>query len=105
MRLLIQVIVLSLCAPIAWASSFSSGVSSAGSSAGSSLSQGAESGSDTSSSAFDDKRIINAQAEAASFVASNGALRSAQLQEAFDWLRSQGQQHSDQHLAEQILAR
>lgn len=105
MRLLIQVALLSLCSPMVWASSFSSGVSSAGSSAGSSISQGAESGSDTSSSAFDDKRIINAQAEAASFVASGGEIRSAQLQEAFDWLRRQGQQHSDQHLAEQILTR
>lgn len=72
---------------------------------GASLANGVESGSDSTSSAFDDKQVVAARDEAASFVASNGVIRAAQLEEAFAWLRSQGLQHSDHGLAEAILAR
>ena len=72
---------------------------------GASLANGVESSSDVSSSAFDDKRIVDARDEAASFVASEGNVRGAQLEEAFSWLRAQGYEHDDLVLAQAILAR
>ena len=89
------------CMPLAQASSFLATTDTLGAS----LANSVEATSDASSSAFDDKRIVEARDEAASFVASRGALRSAQLEQALTWLRAQGMAGSDQQLAQAILAR
>lgn len=84
-------------APVA-ASSF--GGSSAGSSAaGSSASSGSSSG--------DDKVVLQARDDAASFVASNGRIRGAQLEAALRQLRERNadaRRASDMELAQAILA-
>jgi uncharacterized protein (TIGR02448 family) len=63
--------------------------------------------SDTTTSVRDMKVVIEARDDAASFVASQGDIRGAQLEAAFGALRSQlpeAQNASDQVLAEAILA-
>lgn len=63
--------------------------------------------SDTTTSIRDMKVVIEARDDAASFVASQGDIRGAQLEAAFSALRSQvpeAQNASDQVLAEAILA-
>ena len=63
--------------------------------------------SDTTTSIRDMKLVIAARDDAASFVASNGAIRGAQLEAAFDTLRTrvpEARDASDQTLAEAILA-
>jgi uncharacterized protein (TIGR02448 family) len=64
--------------------------------------------SDASSALRDDKIVLAARSDAASFVASQGAIRGVQLQAALDSIRRrvpQAQHASDQVLAEAILAR
>ncbi|WP_137817656.1 DUF2388 domain-containing protein [Pseudomonas sp. 2FG] len=63
--------------------------------------------SDTTTSIRDSKLVLEARDDAASFVASRGAIRGAQLQAAFDTLRArvpEARDASDQALAEAILA-
>ncbi|KIP97698.1 MULTISPECIES: DUF2388 domain-containing protein [Pseudomonas] len=63
--------------------------------------------SDTTTSVRDMKVVVEARDDAASFVASQGDIRGAQLEAAFGALRSQvpeAQNASDQVLAEAILA-
>ncbi|WP_153788307.1 DUF2388 domain-containing protein [Pseudomonas sp. EMN2] len=63
--------------------------------------------SDTTTSIRDSKVIREAHDDAASFVASNGNIRGAQLEAAFDTLRTrvpEARDASDQMLAEAILA-
>ncbi|WP_455229659.1 DUF2388 domain-containing protein [Geopseudomonas aromaticivorans] len=65
-----------------------------------------ESTSDISSSFDDDKIVRAARDDAASFVASNGAIRGAQLEAALRHIRQQAPQvqADDQQLARAILA-
>jgi uncharacterized protein (TIGR02448 family) len=63
--------------------------------------------SDTTTSIRDSKIVREAQDDAASFVASNGDIRGAHLESAFDLLRTrvpEARDASDQDLAEAILA-
>ncbi|MCY1284707.1 hypothetical protein D3C76_1121310 [compost metagenome] len=63
--------------------------------------------SDTTTSIRDMKIVVEARDDAASFVASEGAIRGVQLEAAFSYLRDQlpeARQASDQQLAEAILA-
>ena len=63
--------------------------------------------SDTTTSIRDSKVVREAHDEAASFVASNGDIRGAQLEAAFDTVRQrvpEARDVSDQVLAEAILA-
>jgi uncharacterized protein (TIGR02448 family) len=63
--------------------------------------------SDTTTSIRDSKVVREAHDDAASFVASNGDIRGAQLEAAFDTLRTrvpEARDASDQVLAEAILA-
>ncbi|WP_166364573.1 DUF2388 domain-containing protein [Pseudomonas akapageensis] len=63
--------------------------------------------SDTTTSIRDAKIITQAKDDAASYVASNGDIRGAQLEAAFDTLRQrvpEARDASDQVLAEAILA-
>ncbi len=63
--------------------------------------------SDTTTSIRDMKLVIAARDDAASFVASNGAIRGAQLEAAFSAVRAQypaARNVSDQELATAILA-
>ncbi|MHA6198224.1 DUF2388 domain-containing protein [Pseudomonas wadenswilerensis] len=63
--------------------------------------------SDTTTSIRDSKVVREARDDAASFVASDGDIRGAQLEAAFDTLRQrvpEARQASDQVLAEAILA-
>ena len=63
--------------------------------------------SDVTSSFRDDKIVLAARDDAASFVASNGAIRGAQLEAAFSAVRAQypaARNVSDQELAAAILA-
>lgn len=63
--------------------------------------------SDTTTSIRDSKVVQQAHDDAASFVASNGKIRGAQLEAAFDTLRQrvpEARDASDQVLAEAILA-
>lgn len=65
-----------------------------------------ESTSDISSSFDDDKIVLAARDDAASFVASNGAIRGARLEAALRHIRQQAPQvqADDQQLAQAILA-
>ena len=77
----------------------------AGSSAGAS-SAGSSASSDSSSG--DDKIVLQAREDAASFVASNGRIRGAQLEAALRHLRETDEtlrRASDMQLAQAILAR
>ena len=63
--------------------------------------------SDTTTSIRDSKVVLDAHDDAASFVASNGAIRGAQLEAAFGAIRAQlpaARDASDQELAAAILA-
>jgi len=63
--------------------------------------------SDTTTSIRDSKIVLEARDDAASFVASQGEIRGAQLEAAFNTLRErvpQARDASDQALAEAILA-
>lgn len=63
--------------------------------------------SDTTTSIRDSKVVRDAHDDAASFVASRGEIRGAQLEAAFDTLRTrvpEARDASDQDLAEAILA-
>jgi uncharacterized protein (TIGR02448 family) len=63
--------------------------------------------SDTTTSIRDSKVVLQAKDDAASYVASQGDIRGAQLEAAFDTLRNrvpQARDASDQDLAEAILA-
>lgn len=62
--------------------------------------------SDLTSSLTDDKLVLEARDDAASFVASQGAIRGARLEAAIRHIRQQAPQleASDQQLAEAILA-
>ncbi len=94
----ILVLLLASAAP-AFAGSFA-GTSAGASSAGSSASSGSTSG--------DDKVVQQAREDAASFVASNGRIRGAQLEAALRQLRERSEdarRASDLQLAQAILAR
>ncbi|HLM52158.1 MAG TPA: DUF2388 domain-containing protein [Pseudoxanthomonas sp.] len=92
-----------ICAVPAFAGSFagtSAGTSAGASSAGTSGSSGSTSG--------DDKVVLQAREDAASFVASNGRIRGAQLEAALRRLRERSEdarRASDLQLAQAILAR
>jgi uncharacterized protein (TIGR02448 family) len=89
---------LAAAAPVAFASSFA-GTSAGSSAGGTSASSGSTSG--------DDKVVLAARDDAASFVASDGAIRGAQLEAALRHLREQhpqARQASDIELAKAILA-
>ncbi|WP_426118242.1 DUF2388 domain-containing protein [Pseudomonas sp. DSP3-2-2] len=63
--------------------------------------------SDTTTSVRDSKLVVQAKDDAASYVASRGDIRGAQLEAAFDMLRTrvpEARNASDQALAEAILA-
>ncbi|WP_082672800.1 DUF2388 domain-containing protein [Luteimonas abyssi] len=88
---------LAIATPAA-ASSFA-GTSAGAASGGSSASSGSSSG--------DDKVLVQARTEAASFVATDGRLRGVQLEAALHHLRAhstQARTASDLELARQILA-
>lgn len=64
--------------------------------------------SDTTTSVRDSKLVLAARDDAASFIASDGAIRTAQLQAALNSLREQlpqAREASDAELAQAILAR
>ena len=87
------------CSLPAAAGSFA-GTSAGASSGGSSASSGSTSG--------DDKVVLEAREDAASFVASEGRIRGAQLEAALRHLRQTSdaaRQASDMQLAQAILAR
>lgn len=95
-RSLLTCALLLLAAP-ALASSFA-GTSAGASSAGSSASSGSTSG--------DDKLVLQAREDAASFVASEGRIRGAQLEAAMRLLRernAEARRASDLELARAIL--
>jgi uncharacterized protein (TIGR02448 family) len=97
-RMLLAGFLLMLSLP-AFAGSFA-GTSAGASSQGSSASSGSSSG--------DDKVVLRARDDAASFVASDGRIRSARLQSALRHLREHdaaSRQASDRQLALAILAR
>ena len=97
-RIILAAALLALSVP-AFASSFA-GSSAAGSSAGSSASSDSSSG--------DDKIVLQARDDAASFVASGGRIRGARLEAAMRLLRerhAEARVASDLQLAQAILAR
>lgn len=97
-RLILAGALLALSIP-ALAGSFA-GTSAGASSAGSSASSGSTSG--------DDKVVLQAREDAASFVASKGRIRGAQLEAALRHLRErdpEAREASDMQLAQAILAR
>ena len=96
-RFLLIAALLALSVP-AFASSFA-GTSAGASSAGSSASSGSRSG--------DDKMVLRARDDAASFVASEGRIRGARLEAALRQLRERNpaaRGASDMELARAILA-
>ena len=98
-RLLPLAFLLLICAAPAFAGSFA-GTSAGASSAGSLGSSGSTSG--------DDKVVLQAREDAASFVASNGRIRGAQLEAALRQLRERSEgarRATDLQLAQAILAR
>ena len=93
-----------LCALLALASAPVAASSFGGSSAGSSA---AGSSASSGSSSGDDKVVLQARDDAASFVASNGRIRGAQLEAALRQLRERNadaRRASDIELAQAILA-
>lgn len=74
--------------------------------AGRALKATSDASSDATSSLRDNKIVRAAQDDAASFVASNGQIRSVKLESAFDTIRRQAPQlqASDAQLAQAILA-
>ncbi len=101
MRKRLAIVLLLACSAPAWASAVggtSAGASSAGS-AGSSAS--------SDSSSDNDKLVLDARVDAASFVASNGQIRGARLEAALRNLRERdaaARGASDLQLAQAILA-
>ena len=94
-----------LCALLALASAPVAASSFGGSSAGSSA---AGSSASSGSSSGDDKVVLQARDDAASFVASEGRIRGAQLEAALRALRERHpdmRRASDMQLAQAILAR
>ncbi|HYQ38900.1 MAG TPA: DUF2388 domain-containing protein [Pseudomonas sp.] len=74
---------------------------------GSATANASESTSDATSKSRDDKVVLAARPDAASFVASDGAIRGARLEAALQRLREQNPQLQgvgDRQLAEAILA-
>ena len=99
MRKTLLAIALTTCALPVFASSFG-GTTGGASSAGSSASSDSSSG--------DDKVVLQARDDAASFVASEGRIRGAQLEAALRLLRERNaelRRASDMQLAQAILAR
>lgn len=97
-RFLLAAVLLAASVP-AFAGSFA-GSSAGASSAGSSASSGSTSG--------DDKVVLQARDDAASFIASEGRIRGAQLEAALRHLREHdaaARDASDLELAQAILAR
>jgi uncharacterized protein (TIGR02448 family) len=97
-RLVSAILALSIASP-AFAGSFA-GTTAGTSAAGTSNTSG-------SSSGDDDKVVLQARDDAASFVASDGRIRGAQLEAALRYLRernAQAQRASDMQLAQAILA-
>ena len=97
-RFLATCALLALSTAPAFASSFA-GTSAGASSAGSSGTSGSTSG--------DDKVVLKARDDAASFVASDGRIRGAQLEAALRLLRERdaaAREASDMQLAQAILA-
>src|SRR5262245_9161183 len=97
-RTLISALLACLAVAPAFAGSFS-GTSAGTSAAGTSESSGSSSG--------DDKVVLQARDDAASFVASDGRIRGAQLEAALKYLRERhaaAQRASDMQLAKAILA-
>ncbi len=81
------------------------GASTAGSSAGAATS-GAGSSASSKTTSPDDKIVVQARDDAASFVASDGRIRGAQLEAALKYLREKNaiaQRASDMQLAQAIL--
>lgn len=99
LRLLIPFACVLACSPVL-ASSFIATTDSLAAS----LINAVDASSDASSSLLDDKRVRAARDEAASFVASAGALRGARLEAALRVLRGQVA-GDDLQLAQAILAR
>ncbi|MDI9239514.1 DUF2388 domain-containing protein [Lysobacter sp. LF1] len=96
-------VALTAAAPLALASSFA-GTSAGSSAGGSSASSNASS---DSSSGNDDRVVLAAREDAASFVASDGTIRGAQLESALRHLRehdAKARVASDLELAKAILA-
>ncbi len=94
-------VLLFVTAPMAFAGSF------AGTSAGSSAGGSSASSASSNSSSGKDKVVLAARDDAASFVASDGAIRGAQLEAALRVLRErvpQARDASDLELAQAILA-
>ncbi|PZP61891.1 MULTISPECIES: DUF2388 domain-containing protein [Pseudoxanthomonas] len=94
-------LLLGMAAP-AWAMSSAAGAAGGTSSAGSA---GSSASSDSSSD--NDKLVLDARVDAASFVASDGAIRGARLEAALRSLRERdaaARQASDLQLAQAILA-
>ncbi|MCM2335910.1 MAG: DUF2388 domain-containing protein [Pseudomonas sp.] len=93
-----------LCALLALVSAPSAASSFGGTSAGSSA---AGSSASSGSTSGDDKVVLQARDDAASFVASNGRIRGAQLEAALRQLRERdadARRASDMELAQAILA-
>lgn len=98
MRKTLLALALAACSAPLLASSFG-GTTGGASSAGSSASSGSTSG--------DDKVVVQARDDAASFVASEGRIRGAQLEAALRHLRERDpamRRASDMQLAQAILA-
>ncbi|WP_206860969.1 DUF2388 domain-containing protein [Lysobacter changpingensis] len=101
---LLLTLALMAATPAAFASSFA-GTSAGTSAGGSSASSDASS---DSSSGGDDKVVLAARDDAAGFVATDGAIRGAQLEAALRHLRDhvpQARDASDLELAQAILAK
>lgn len=99
-RFLATVMLLACSAPV-WASS------AGGTSAGASSAGSAGSSASSDSSSDDDKLVLDARGDAASFVASDGAIRGARLEAALRNLRARNvaaREASDLQLAQAILA-
>lgn len=93
-----------LCALLALVSAPSAASSFGGTSAGSSA---AGSSASSGSTSGDDKVVLQARDDAASFVASNGRIRGAQLEAALRQVRERdadARRASDMELAQAILA-
>ena len=98
LKLVSAILVFSIAAP-AFAGSFA-GTTAGTSAAGTSESSGSTSGDDN-------KVVLQARDDAASFVASDGRIRGAQLEAALHYLREKNadaQRASDMQLAQAILA-
>lgn len=102
LRLALPLATLVICAPAA-ASSFIASTDTLGGA----LAESAELSTDMSSSLRGDKRILAARDDAASFVASAGAIRGVRLEAALQVLRaaSSSEDRDDLRLAQAILAR